>query len=196
MSILNFRQYQAVFLLAIAYLLLPTRSQGQTVSANWHPSLNKSVSAFKTCDQTVDGGVNPCSKYTGEAVKTVYQVNDFYSSSLGRYMTGSEINKYLHSTTKWKKIGNAFDQKALAEAQHAANDKKAVVATYIDDTDLGHVSIVIPGDMVKSGSWGLEVPNSTSFFMHKPENSYTNKALSYAFPRSTLMKVELYVREY
>lgn len=181
----------------IVFVSLSILSFGQSINANWEQELTTAVEAFKNCDQTMVNNVNPCSKYIGESFKTVYNVNDFYSEKLGRYLTGTEIIKYLKSSNQWKVLGYAYDQKVLNEAHDYANAKKAVMAVRIDEVEnIGGVSIILPGELVKSGYWGYNVPNSASFFINEPHESYLNEGLSYAFRRTMIRTVVIYGRIY
>ena len=109
-------------------------------------------------------------------------------------MTGTEITEFLENSSQWTKIGFAYTQQNLTKAQELANSGKAVVAIYIGEDNLGHVSIILPGELTTSGSWGLKVPNSASFFMNTPQQSYLNKPLSYAFTRNMIKNVIIYSR--
>lgn len=181
----------------IVILSLSILSFGQSINANWEQELTKAIDAFKKCDQTMVNNVNPCSKYIGESVNTVYKVNDFYSEKLGRYLTGTEIIKYLESSDQWKELGYAYDQKALNEANDYANANKAVVAVRFEDVEkIGGVAVILPGQMITSGYWGFDVPNSASFIINEPEKSYVNEGLSYAFRRTMIRMVVIYGRIY
>ena len=168
----------------------------QSINSGWEQELANSIETFKKCDQTFVNGVNPCGKFIGESVNTVFEINDFYSEKLGRYLSGAEIINYLKSGNQWKLLGYAYDQKALTEAQSYANENKAVIAFYMNEEQLGHVSLILPGKLTKSGSWGSDVPNSASFFINDQQRSYSNKGLSYTFTRSMIRTVMIYGREY
>lgn len=173
-----------------------TFSGAQSLNDNWENELKQALEQFKNCDDTDEQGVSPCNKFVGNALKTVYKVNDFYSESSHRYMLISEISDFVSGSDKWTMLGPAYDQNALKRAQDLANSKKAVVAVYLDENNIGHVSLVLPGSLKKSGIWGFEVPNSASFFTGEPENSYVGKSLSYAFGRRHIKDVKLYARNY
>ena len=177
----------------IFFLLLFAPSYGQTLNNNWEQELAASLKQFMKC---TNSGGTACNNYVGESLTKVYKVNDFYSSKLGRYMMVSEIEKYLAEEGKWTLLGHVYDQKTLTEAQQSANSKKAVVALYTNDEGIGHISLILPGELHTSGSWGLKVPNSASFFANQPENSYIGKGLSYAFGKNMIKDVVLYVRNY
>lgn len=168
----------------------------KSLNVNWKEDLSASIESFKECNQSLVDGVNPCAKYIGESVNTVYNVNEFYSEKLGRYLTVTEINDYLNSGMEWQSLGKGSDQNALTEAQNYSNDQNAVLAVYMTEDKTGHVSIILPGELTKSGSWGLEVPNSASFFMSKSQKSYLDKGLSYAFSKEMLDNVTIYVKIY
>jgi hypothetical protein len=180
--------------LSILFSIITAGVFAQSINQNWSEQLNSELEVFKQCKDTGESDVNLCSKSIGESFNIVYKVKDFYSSDLGRYMTGTEIDKFLQTSSQWTKIGFAYDQANLTKAQEIANGKKAVLAVYIGEDNSGHVSIILPGELTASGSWGLKVPNSASLFMNSPQRSYVNKALSYAFTRNMIKDVVLYSR--
>ncbi len=186
----------AHFFLTILLSSLFAASYGQSINNSWKQDLSEQLQEFKSCENAPVNGVNPCTAFVGDMLKTVYKINDFYSQSSGRHMLVSEIAKFLKETNKWELLGHAYEQQALDNAQSYANSKKAIVAVYLNKDNLGHVSLIIPGELKPSGSWGFNVPNSASFFLSTPENSYVGKGLSYAFTRSMLKEVLLYGRNY
>ena len=167
---------------------------GQGLNNNWKQDLNNSLQQFKSCENTSENGINTCNKFIGGMLKTVYKVNDFYSQTSGRYMRVSEIAAFLEENKRWKLLGHAYEQDALDQAQSHANTKKPAIAVYLDEENIGHVSLILPGELKPSGSWGFNVPNSASFFINQPENSYIGKGLSYAFKRNMIKEVLLYAR--
>jgi hypothetical protein len=176
-------------------LLTAIQSSGQTLNANWNNDLNRSLQEFMACENSTKAN-SECVKYVGESLQTVYKVNDFYSTELGRHMMVSEIVDYLVESVQWTRIGHGYEQAALAEAQNTANAKKAVIAVYMNTAGAGHVALILPGDLQRSGSWGLDVPNSVSFLMMEPQRSYVGKGLSYAFAKNHLKDVVIYARKY
>ena len=183
------------FLTAVLSLLL-TYSYGQSINNRWQQDLNKELEQFKACDTTIARGINPCNMYVGKTLKTIYQIDDFYLKEQERYMLISEMSEFLKNNKKWTLLSYGYEQKALTEAQNYANSKKAVVAIYLNKEGIGHLSIITPGELKTSGLWGYMVPNSTSFFLNKPDLSYMDKGLSYAFSRNMIMGVLIYGRNY
>lgn len=118
-----------------------------------------------------------CNQFTAEALCRFYEVDDFRSND--DYVSYRDIKDIvtLNGGT-WKAIGLATEQENLVQAQDYANDAKPTIA--FDPTKSNHVAIILPGEMKTSGSWGMKVPNSASFFVHKAD-SYINKGLSYSF---------------
>ncbi|WP_224996082.1 hypothetical protein [Cesiribacter sp. SM1] len=171
-------------------------THAQQTNKNWMQDLNRDLEQFRACDNVVTAGINPCNKFIGSALSTVYKVNDFYSKELGRHLLVSEIASYLKENQKWSLLGKGFEQTALVQAQELANAGKAVVAIYLNQEGIGHVSIILPGELKPSGTWGFQVPNSASFFISTPDKSYVGKGLSYAFERPLLNGVLLYARNY
>lgn len=183
-------------ILLIAAMISCTSGIKRNLNLNWKQDLTTSIEAFKECDQTLQNGVNPCGKYIGESVNLVYNVNDFYSEKLGRYLSVTEIIEYLNTGNEWVSLGKATDQIALTEAQNLANSQNAVIAAYLGEDKTGHVSIILPGTLTKSGAWGMEAPNSVSFFIANKGKSYLDKGLSYAFNKNMLGHVTLFARNY
>ena len=167
----------------------------QSLNSNWKHDLNTKLQAFKACDNTTVTGINPCNWYVGDALTTVYKINDFYSKEQGRHMLVSEISEFLKDSKQWTLLGRAYEQKALDEAQKYANASKAVVAIYLNEEGLGTLSLILPGELKPSGTWELKVPNSASFLTSEPGKSYVDERLSYAFVRSQMIKILLYVRK-
>lgn len=118
-----------------------------------------------------------CNYFTAEAICRFYQIDDFEKD--GGYVSYREIKDVVTlNGGSWEPIGVATSQDDLDKAQKNANDTKATIA--FDPNKTNHVAIILPGEMSTSGSWGMDVPNSASFFIHKAE-SYVNKGLSYSF---------------
>lgn len=180
----------------ILLLLLSAAAYSQKLNSTWENSLKNELEQFKACEQEQTTGVNPCNYFIGQALNTVYKVNDFYAADLGRHMLVNEIVYHLKGSKEWTLLGHGYEQNALKEAQAYANASKAVVAVYLNEEGIGLVSLILPGELVASGTWGFRVPNSAAFFINNPEKSYVGKGLSYSFDRSLLKEVYLYGRNY
>jgi hypothetical protein len=181
---------------SIAILLIINTTYGQKLNSNWEAELSTSLDKFLDCTKN-DGNSDACRVFVGKSLNTVYTINDFYSTKLGRYLYVNEIADLLVKSEKWTLLGKAYDQKALTESQTLANSKKAAVAVYRNEEGIGvHVALILPGDIISSGAWGYKVPNSASFSTANPEKSFINKALSYAFTKSQIVAVDLYGRVY
>lgn len=182
--------------LIIVFATISFTANAQSLNNNWKQELNNALGEFKACNNAPVNGINPCNRFLGESLKIVYKLNDFYDANAGRYMLVSEMANYLESSNQWSEIGTVFDQEALQKAQSNANAGKAVIALYLDANGLGHMSLILPGELHTSATWSLKVPNSSSFFTVKPEDAYVNKGLSYAFNKSQAVRVKLYTRSY
>ncbi len=118
-----------------------------------------------------------CNRFTSEAICRFYQIEDFKKGE--EYVTYREIKDVVTKNAgSWEPIGIATNQEDLDKAQENANETKATIA--FDPTKTNHVAIILPGSTSKSNQWGMNVPNSASFFVHKAD-SYINKGLSYSF---------------
>jgi len=137
-----------------------------------------------------------CYRFSGESVRHVYNIKDFYSAKENRYMLIDEMYDFLEQSSQWTLLGKAYDQKALEEGQQYANEGKAVVAI-MRGKEYGHMAVLLPGELQPSGSWMLRVPNSASFFTHhQVDKSYVGKKLSYAFTPADQGHVLIYTRKY
>jgi hypothetical protein len=175
-------------------LFLYDNISAQTLNSSWKKDLESSLQEFMDC-QTKNNGV-PCLGYVGKVLSTIYKVNDFYSAHSNRYMTTTEISSFLKASEQWVDLGKPYDQKTLQTAQEYANAKRAVVAVYQNSQGMGHVVVITPGQLLPSGSWGLNVPNAASFFAMEPQKSFTEKALSFAFAKNMIKDVTIYGRNY
>ncbi|UII24184.1 hypothetical protein [Fulvivirga ligni] len=178
--------------LPVLFIFSISFTYGQSVNKNWKSDLQKDFSSFQTCESASED----CHQYMGKSLNTVYQLNDFYDNAAKEYMGVGEINDLLASDKSWTNLGPAYSQDVLSKAQQHANSNKAVVAVYVNQEGVGHVVMILPGTLQPSGSWGLKVPNSASFFAKQPSRSFTNKGLSYAFSKSILKDVKIYSRNY
>lgn len=168
----------------------------QSLNPNWKKDLTASLEEFKGCAPNNTGTPTNCTKLQGETLNTVYKVNDFFSQKAGRYMTVSELAGFLKQNGSWTALGPAYLQETLTQAQQAANENKAVVAVYQNASAVGHVALILPGELEASGSWGLNVPSTASFFLPEPGRSFVGKGLSFAFTKIMLKDITFYVRKY
>ena len=104
-----------------------------------------------------------CNHFTAEAICRFYEIDDFEKD--GEYISYRDIKDVVTLQGNWEPIGVASKQADLDKAQDNANNAKATIA--FDPNKTNHVAIILPGQTAKSNSWGLEAPNSASFFIHK-----------------------------
>jgi hypothetical protein len=130
---------------------------------------------------------NPCHQFVAEALEQVYSVTDF--SNGGEYLRPSQIAELVSESADWIEIGPGSDQQALVTAQERANEGIAVIAV----SSL-NAALILPGQLIPSGTWELEVPNSASFFPRNPQRSYVGKGLSYAWQKTDSVEIKLYYR--
>ena len=149
--------------------------------------LNEALTKFAACPLPVDAA---CRAALAQALEHIYGVKDFGSEP--KYMSPAEITQKVAGDANWTHVGTASDQAALKSAQDSANCGKAVIAVLASDTG-GHVAMILPGRLVRSNGWNLDVPNSASFFTHNPSKSFAGKPLSYSFPKAE--GIELYARK-
>jgi hypothetical protein len=168
---------------------------GQSVNPNWKQELSTSLEDFLKCTGSPSDGKS-CTKFIAESLRKVYKINDFYTQNTGQYMTVNEITSFVKNSEQWALLGHSYEQTTLATAQTHANAKKAVIAVYQNASGIGHVALIVPGELRPSGSWGLNVPAAASFLPTEPEKSFVDKGLSYGFAKNMLKDVLIYVRNY
>ena len=159
----------------------------------WQSQVEWALNSLKACraSSPIDDK-SPCNRFVGQALEKVYNIIDFKNGS--DYLSANQIVSYLVShCPPWKSLGRASSQESLHEAQGSANSRIPVVAVRPDQPN-GHVAIVLPGKLIVSANWGLNVPNSASFFYQHPEKSYVGQGLSHAFRPELRFDVELYSR--
>lgn len=150
---------------------------GNIIISNESTAILEEIQADYEACKSNESAKKECNRFTAQAICRFYEIDDFKLD--GEYSTYREIKDVVTLNPGiWKPIGLATDQANLKEAQENANNTKATIA--FDPSKSNHVAIILPGQLAKSGSWGLEVPNSASFFVHKT-SSYINKGLSYSF---------------
>ena len=184
----------SILFTAIMLLVFPV-SYGQNTAGNWKQEADASLQQFLNCVST-SADKSQCSVYIGEAIARIYKLNNLYSEKEGRYLMIKEMSKSMGEHGEWKLLGHAYEQNVLAEAQEYANANKAVIAVYKTAAGVGHIAVILPGNLQYSGSWGFNVPNSASFSSNEPDKSYAGKGLSYAFTKNMIKDVELYSSAY
>lgn len=180
--------------LTIALLMVCFSTFSQSVNQDWRKDLEESFQQFIACTNST-GEKYQCSSFIGESIAKVYKTNAFFSDKHSRFLHINEISKSLVENGQWAKIGYAYDQKALDEAQAQANANNAVIAVYATTSGIGHIALILPGKLHYSGSWGFNVPNAASFFFNEAEKSFVDKGLSYAFSKNMIKDVALYSRK-
>jgi hypothetical protein len=178
-------------ILTAAFFLIHLTAFSQ--AKNWEATLNQALQDFKTCMTAENKTV--CQTYTAKAIKQVYSVTDFYQASSKSDMTPFEIQEFISNSSRWTNLGQAFKPEVLSKAQELSNAGKLVLVILKGDSPAdAHVSLVLPGDLQASGSWGMSVPNVAAFFTHNPGNSFVNKSVSYAYTKGMILQLEVYAR--
>jgi len=148
------------------------------------------VTRFITCKSTATKRSH-CRNTITEAISTIYNVNDFKNPK-GNFKIYDSIHPIIKRSKKWMNIGAATTQSNINKAiEHVNNGKLALI---IDTAEsYGHVVVVQPGKVTKSGSWGLKLPNVLSLLSYKPEKSFQNKSLAHAIKKN--VNLQIYIRE-
>ncbi|MCM0001110.1 MAG: hypothetical protein NBV68_17195 [Erythrobacter sp.] len=119
-----------------------------------------------------------CNYFAGKVIADLYGFDDFALPG-GGWMTANAIASEAASNPAWRRIGGASDQAALTAAARAATAGRPVIA--VKTGSPGHVALVLPGDVKRSGTWDRDVPNSASFSLDNVDKAYAFCRLSYAF---------------
>lgn len=181
--------------LLLSLIIIVSSSNAQSINSNWQQDLNSLLEKFVSC--TNEGAESySCSSFISESINKVYKINGLYSDKSKRFLQLNEIAKTIDDAAKWTPLGHAYEQKVLDQAQELANANKAVVAVYKTAEGVGHVALILPGEVQFSGTWNFKVPNSASFPLSDPSKAYVGKGLSYAFSRAMIKDVFLYVKKY
>jgi len=129
--------------------------------------------------------------------------NVFVSDFVSRYFKGSSPNEFsgtansifdkLDASGNW--LGYPVEQPSLQLAQQAANNGTLTLIGFKDETDEGHLAIVVPskrrnGTMGHSGKWGMRVP----FIAQAGTSIFDYKEMSWGFAadKRDRMKVFIY----
>ena len=145
---------------------------------------------------------SPCNYFVGNALSRVYGVNDFKRRE--GFLTANEIYEYviMHGTT-WKDIGFASSQEVAKEAQSLANKGYPIIALRVGNVH-GHVALIIPGKLIKSSSWNMDLPNSAAFILDQDgsynsatdkNKTYVGQALSWSWSAQDGKDVKVFYRK-
>ena len=110
----------------------------------------------------------------------------------GNYVDYNVILPMIKKSISWQRLGSATNQKAIDRAMEHVNSGGLALAI---DTSVayGHVVQLLPGATIKSGSWEMQLPKVLSLSNHKPERSFCDKSLAYAFKKSD--DIEIYIEK-
>lgn len=178
--------------MAFLFAISTAQLSAQKLNPNWSTDLNTLLTEFKKCQK------NACRDYLAKSIKAVYPTVDetFVSEETKQPLRGNALITYMKETGRWLELGKAADQANLDKAAQYAKEGKAVIAIVQNKDGGAHVSLIIPGGMTASGTWGLKMPNTSSFFMYSPAKSFIGKPLSYCYRPDSRFDVMLYVFNY
>jgi hypothetical protein len=162
----------------------------------WEKEMNSLLYQYLSCKDPIDD-ISPCNLFLARSLKTVYGIADFDSPGKNPpCMTANQVATFVSQNPKiWTMLGIATNQETLNSAAGYSKRKKPVIAV-LEGHPHGHVALILPGELVKSESWGLYVPNSASFFLNNPKKSYVGEPLSKAFTLKDAADVRIYGRNY
>lgn len=178
----------------LIFLLLILSTSVFSQNQSWKNSLNKTLSEFKSCMSTESK--LKCDGYTSLAIRQVYNIKEFKNKADQSDMSPYEIQQYVSKSSEWVKLGPAYNSETLIKAQQLSNEGKPVIVVLEDESQADvHVSVVLPGELQSSGSWGMKVPSVSAFFTHNPGNSFVDKSISYAYTKSMMLRLQVYTKK-
>ena len=159
------------------------------ISAKKRLTIETILEEYNDCSANSESR-NDCKNFTARAICEYYGIDDLKID--GEYVEYHAIFDFVTTDATWKNLGLATVQESLDNAQQMANDGFPVVA--IDTEDKHKLAIIIiEGEQVKSGSWGLNAPTCAAFFPASGPEPFIHKTLNYAF--SSPEGIQLWVRK-
>lgn len=133
-----------------------------------------------------------CYEFTGRAIDTVYGRDSFREGQ--SYLSASSMAQKLHAgeINEWTRLGPASSQDVLSLAAKLTKKGKPVIAAWLGSGGAGHVSLIMPGGLAFSSSWGLKVPNAASISLGALNNSFYGCRLSYALSKDKMARTDLF----
>jgi hypothetical protein len=131
-----------------------------------------------------------CNWFVGEALATLWGHTEFFLTPAGRYMLTYEMAAMPPdgwSNFGWTHLGAANDQSALDTAEEEAHRGNAVIAL-----GAGHVALILPGGLAKSGGWNLKVPRAAQLRINDIGSAFVGCRLSYSWPPDKIAQVQIY----
>ncbi len=149
-----------------------------TLTSDQQQFLSTTIAYFKQC-KAASTDRNDCRNSITKMITEFYNIGDFRAKD-GGFVIYDSIQPIVKKSEAWTQLGNASNQEALIKAQQAANAGKPTIAVDVSQT-YGQVAMIIPGNLTKSGSWKLQVPNAAALVNYDANKSFMDKSLSYAF---------------
>ena len=166
----------------------PTEEEKKEESKKKRIKIETILEEYNVCSANAESR-NGCKNFTARAICEYYGIDDLKKG--GEYVEYHDIFDFVTKDANWKNLGMATEQETLDNAQKMANDGFAVVA--IDTEDKHKLAIIIiEGEQVKSGSWGLNAPMCAAFFPSSGPKPFIHKTLNYAF--SSPEGIQLWVK--
>jgi hypothetical protein len=146
-----------------------------------------SLMACKADATPVEGNqlndTSACNWFLSRALEKLYGVTDFIPVGDDEWLNANAIYDHVQSDPNWSRLGLASDQTVLADAAQGAANGQPVIAARKGQPN-GHVALILPGELLPSDHWHLNVPNSASFFLDEDKTvvkAYVGCRLSWAF---------------
>ena len=153
-------------------------------AGNTHEKIDGSavLNEFKDCTDN-NKEPNACKDLTAKAICGHCGISDFVKTDQPReYVDYDAISGIILQSSAWRALGDGDEQSVLDEAQQLANSGKCVVAINTSEGQ-SNIAWILPGEMEKSTSWGVNCPNSATFIPHSSKWSYVGQTLNYAWKK-------------
>lgn len=184
---------KTLFLIAMSLFCLELTSQDRC------QDILKVLDKVKNACEIASAQEN-CNVFVARVVKEMYGINDFENPGSGTgYYSANQIadRLFIELRDKWDNLGSCDQQQVLERAQNTANSNRCVVAVWRnpDNEGHGHVSIILPGQLKKSSSWNLMVPNAANFALGTDANNFVCDRLSGAFGSGKIKQVYIFAQK-
>jgi hypothetical protein len=168
-----------------------------TLDTTLEGKLRTLFQCIDTSDPTEYGLIDAtaCNWFVGKSLETAWSFSDFKNGD--GYFTANELADRLAGGqfSHWTALGTGNTQEANDNAASRAKNGNPVIAAWRSAGAIGHVALIIPGNLAYSSSWGLNVPRSASISLNDVNSSYIGCRLSNAFSADKKSSVKYYYRD-
>lgn len=159
-------------------------NEDQTAPANLN-AFEENLTAFQSCKTNAQSKAE-CKYYISKAICEYYGIDDLKKEEA--FVDYDKIPTVISSNSNWYKIGD-FNEENIQKGLEVVNNKPVLV--FNNNNSYVHVVAILPnGSQSKSLKWGnITVPDCVSYFPTRPNKSFTNKGINYAFSNADDLEI-------